>query len=153
MCICGIISRFQLLSPCCGQVVLSVGDLRFEGDLSIICICSGRYYGGGFMPVPDAMPDDGVLDMLYIKKVALPRLPGLVGKYAKGKYRTLTRYITDYHGQSVTFSSRQPILAVVDGEVMEDTHFTVSLSDRKVNFFYPAYAGYSVEISTPSASL
>ncbi len=132
---------------------VQLGDRCLDAEATLMCVCNGRYYGGGFMPVPEAMPDDGVLDMLYIKKVALPRLPGLVGKYAKGKYRSLTRYITDYHGQSVTFSSRQPILAVVDGEVMEDTHFTVSLSDRKVNFFYPAYAGYSVEISTPAASL
>ena len=33
---------------------------------------------------------------------------------------------------------------MVDGEVMHDTSFTVRLSEKKVNFFYPAGAGWSL---------
>ena len=32
---------------------------------------------------------------------------------------------------------------LVDGEVMKDTAFTVRLSEKKVNFFYPAGASYA----------
>ena len=130
-----------------------IGDKHLDAEATLMCVCNGRHYGGGFMPVPDAMPDDGVLDMLYIKKVSLFQLPGLVGKYAKGKYRSLSEYITDYHGQQVHFSSDQPLTTVVDGEVMKGTEFTVSLSPKKINFFYPPQASYAVEISTPAASL
>ena len=38
-----------------------------ERQTAILCICNGRHYGGGFMPVPDAMPDDGVLDVLAVR--------------------------------------------------------------------------------------
>ena len=132
---------------------VEMGGQTLDGLSALLCVCNGRYYGGGFMPVPEAMPDDGVLDMLYVKDIPLLRLPGLIGKYAKGRYKALPQFVTDYHGQSISFSSRELITAVVDGEVMEDTAFTVRLSDRKVNFFYPAHADYSVEISTPAAAL
>lgn len=128
---------------------VEMGGQILDGPSALLCICNGRYYGGGFMPVPEAMPDDGVLDMLHVNKVSLYQLPGLLGKYAKGRYKELPRFVTDYHGQTISFSSQEEITAVVDGEVIRDTAFTVRLSERKVNFFYPAAASYAVEFSTP----
>lgn len=128
---------------------VEMGGQILDGPSALLCICNGRYYGGGFMPVPEAMPDDGVLDMLHVNKVSLYQLPSLLGKYAKGRYKELPRFVTDYHGQTISFSSQEEITAVVDGEVIRDTTFTVRLSERKVNFFYPAAASYAVEFSTP----
>lgn len=125
-----------------------MGDRVLDGPSALLCVCNGRYYGGGFMPVPEAMPDDGVLDMLHVNKVSLYQLPALLGKYAKGRYKELPKFITDYHGQSIAFSSNEEITAVVDGEVIRGKSFLVRLSERKVNFFYPAYASYEVEFST-----
>ena len=96
------------------------------------------------MPVGEAMPDDGVLDMLLVKKVGLFTFFRLVGQYAKGRYKQYPDLILDYHGQKAVFSAREPITVVVDGEVMRDTAFTVRLSEKKVNFFYPAGAGYQL---------
>ena len=48
------------------------GDVHLDGDTSIICICNGRYYGGGFMPVGEAQPDDGVLDMWWCPRSVGP---------------------------------------------------------------------------------
>ena len=96
------------------------------------------------MPVPEAMPDDGVLDMVLVRRVGLFTFLRLVGKYAKGRYRQYPELILDYHGQGAAFSASEPITVVVDGEVMVDRAFTVRLSEKKVNFFYPAGAGYGV---------
>ena len=132
---------------------MRMGDVEKDENSTLLCVCNGRYYGGGFNPVPEAMPDDGVLDMLYVKKVSLYQLPGLIGKYAKGRYRELPRFVTDYHGDAVAFSSDRELVTVVDGEVLTGKDFTVRLSEKKVNFFYPARADYGVKISTPAASL
>ncbi len=113
-----------------------------ESPTAILCICNGRHYGGGFMPVADAMPDDGVLDVLRVGRVSLFTFLRLVGQYAKGLYWKYPRLIDEYHGQEVSFSAREEITVVVDGEVMRDTAFTVRLSEKKVNFFYPASASY-----------
>ena len=119
-------------------MAVEMGEFRqAEQPTALLCICNGRHYGGGFMPVGDAMPDDGVLDALRVGQVSRFTFLRLAGRYAKGLYWKYPRLIDSYHGQEVTFSAREPITAVVDGEVMTDTAFTVRLSEKKVNFFYP----------------
>ena len=132
---------------------LEMGGKRWDQDTTIICICNGRYYGGGFMPVGEAMPDDGVLDVLAVPKVSRFTFFRLVGKYAKGRYRECPDLIWDYHGDRVHYESSEELVTVVDGEVMRGRSFTVALSDRKVNFFYPAGVDYRPDISTPDHSL
>lgn len=125
---------------------IQVEGTEREGETSIVCVCSGRYYGGGFMPLGDAMPDDGILDMLLVKKIGLLTFARFVGPYAKGKYRDLPDYLDHYHTQTIRYSSTngEDIVTVVDGEVMRDTDFTVKLSEKKINFFYPEGASYQV---------
>ena len=133
-----------LVRGICRPMTVSMGAERWTQEpTAILCICNGRHYGGGFMPVADAMPDDGVLDVLRVGKVGLPTFARLAGQYAKGLYWKYPALIQDYHGQEVSFSAREPITVVVDGEIMRDTTFTVRLSEKKVNFFYPAGASYA----------
>lgn len=124
-------------------MTIQMGEAQWsQAPTSLLCVCNGRHYGGGFMPVGEAMPDDGVLDMLLVRKISLLTFLRLVGKYAKGLYKQYPELILDYHGDRASFSSSQPITVVVDGEVLRDTAFTVRLSEKRVNFFYPAGASY-----------
>ena len=50
-------------------VTLDSGE-TIDAEQTMICICNGRWYGGGFNPVPEARPDDGLLDVLLVKKSA-----------------------------------------------------------------------------------
>ncbi len=139
----------------CRPMRVRMGDIDAAGETAIVCICNGRHYGGGFMPVGDAMPDDGVLDMLLVPKVSRTTFFRLVGKYAQGRYRELPQLVSDYHGQLITYGSLggEDVTTVVDGEVMRAPEFTVKLADKKVNFFYPARASYQVaEKKEPAAA-
>ena len=120
-------------------------DIDWNGDTAIICICNGRHYGGGFMPVPDAMPDDGQLDMLLVPGIGLLTFAKVVGKYAKGLYKKYPDLIWARRGTEVFFTAEGDNVTLVDGEVVPGREFTVRLSEKKVNFFYPAYADYGVE--------
>ena len=126
-------------------VTVHVDGETIDGKSSLICVCNGRYYGGGFMPVGEAMPDDGVLDILVVKGVSLPTLARLVGPYGKGQYRKFPKLIRHFHSTEITFTYPTESVTVVDGEVVRSTHFDVKLSDKKVNFFYPAYVSYQPE--------
>ena len=122
---------------------VQVQGQTIPGSTTVICICNGRYYGGGFMPVGEAMPDDGILDMLVVPKVSRLTFVRLVGDYGKGKYLKHPKLIKHFHGQEIAFHSDEELVTVVDGEVMRDKSFRVRLSDKKVNFFYPSYVAYS----------
>lgn len=131
-----------LFKPLTRPVVLDVCGCRLEEPNTILCICNGRYYGGGFMPVGEAMPDDGVLDVLTVSKVSRLTFLRLVGQYAKGLYRNHPEIIRSFHGRRIVYSSPTELVTVVDGEVLRGHSFTVSLSERKVNFFWPSYVSY-----------
>ena len=118
------------------------GDLHFEGETTIVCVCSGRYYGGGFMPVGDNMPDDGVLETLVIPKVSRATFFRLVGRYAQGKYRDYPDLIWYRQGETVTIKGQDELVAVVDGEPVRAKELVIRLSEKKVNFFYPAGMAY-----------
>ena len=117
---------------------IQVDGETLGGPSTIICICNGRYYGGGFMPVKEAQPDDGILDMLVVPRVSRFTFFRLVGKYARGLYRQCPQVIRDFHCQKIAFTSPEDLVAVVDGEVMRSRSFTVRLSEKKINFFYPS---------------
>ena len=123
---------------------LDAGDFHFEGDTSIICVCSGRYYGGGFMPVGDNMPDDGVIETLVVPKVSIFTFARLVGAYSKGRYKEYPDLIWPRKDNEITFAScdKRDVVVCVDGEIMRDHSFTVKLSDKKVNFFFPGDLSY-----------
>lgn len=131
------------LKGICRPMEVEMGNIHSCGPTAIVCVCNGRYYGGGFMPVADAMPDDGMLDMLLVGKVSLPTFLRLVGQYAKGRYQKYPQLIRDFHGREITWSSSEPLVAVVDGEVLESRSFTVRLSEKKLRFFYPQGASYA----------
>ena len=64
---------------------VTIDGERLPGEaFTLICACNGRYYGGGFNPCPDAVPDDGLLDFVVVPAVSRLTILTLIGKYAKG---------------------------------------------------------------------
>ena len=126
-------------------MTVDCGDLHYEGETSLVCVCSGRYYGGGFMPVGDNMPDDGQLEVLVVRKVSRLTFFRLITAYGQGKYRDYPDLIWYRQGHPVTIRSGQELVAVVDGEVTRSKELRIGLSDKKVNFFYPADVDYLIK--------
>lgn len=123
-------------------VVVDMENYHFEGEATIICVCSGRYYGGGFMPVGDNMPDDGLLETLVVRKVDRLTFFRLVGEYGRGRYARYPNLIQYGQGNGVVVRSPQELVAVVDGEPLRAKELTIRLSEKRVNFFYPAGLSY-----------
>ncbi len=126
--------------------VVDCGDLHFDGETALVCVCSGRYYGGGFMPVGDNMPDDGLLEVLVVRKVSRLTFFRLVARYGSGKYRDYPDLIWYRQGHDVTVKGRQELVAVVDGEPVRSRELHIGLSDKKVNFFYPEGMSYEPKV-------
>lgn len=122
--------------------VVDMGEIHHDGRMILTCACNGRYYGGGFMPVGDAQPDDGVLDFLLVPKRSRLTFARLVGVYAKGGYRRLPEHVKHWHGDQMTITSSEEMVGVIDGETIRSHSFTIKLAQQKVNFFWPAHLDY-----------
>ena len=117
--------------------VVELNGKRIDGKQTLICVCNGRYYGGGFNPVPDADPSDGLLDVLLVKAVSRLQVAGVIGKYKDGRYKELPHLVRHYRTKSITITCDQPTPINLDGELRMAQEVTMSVSDKKLRFFYP----------------
>ena len=117
---------------------VTLDDEVIEDDFSLVSVCNGRYYGGGFMPVAEARMDDGVLNTLVVKKVSRVTFAKFVGPYSKGEYSKFPEYAHCSTPQVIRIHSEKPdIVTCLDGECMTNSDVTIRLSKKKLNFFGP----------------
>ena len=109
-----------------------------EGEYALVSLCNGRYYGGGFFPVPEAKMDDGVLHAVVIRKVSRAEFIRLVGPYSKGKHRELPSHLIQVvPAKEVRITADEDIVTCVDGECSRSREVIMRLADKKVNIFFP----------------
>ena len=118
--------------------IVTLDDVPMEGDWSLIAVCNGRYYGGGFMPVAEARMDDGVLNTLVVKKVNRRTFLKFVGPYAKGGYAQFPQYAHCSCPKVIRIHSDKPdIVTCLDGESLRGREVVMRLADKRLNFFGP----------------
>ena len=117
--------------------VIEVDGHRIDGKKTFVCICNGRFYGGGFNPVPEADPADGQLDVLVVNHVSLLQIPGAIGKYKDGRYRELKGLARYFRTNRVKVICDRPSAINLDGETRTETVAEFTLADEKLRFFYP----------------
>ncbi len=117
--------------------VVELNGERFDEEFTLVCVCNGRFYGGGFNPVPEAEPDDGKLEVLLAKKVSLAEVATLIGKYKNGGYRDIPDKIVYRQTDSLRIICDKPAVINLDGERRVARTIEISLAKEKVRFFYP----------------
>ena len=117
--------------------VVQIGGEILDGEFTFVCACNGRFYGGGFNPVPDADPTDGMLDVLLVDKVKLSEVPGLIGKYNHGRYRELGSVVRHFRTTNLRVTCDREVPVNVDGEAIFAKTVDFSIADEKIRFFYP----------------
>ena len=117
--------------------VVEIDGDTIDGEQTMVCVCNGRFYGGGFNPVPEADPTDGLLDVLLVKKVSRMQVPGVIGTYKSGRYATLPQLVKYYRTKGLTIHCDKPTAVNVDGEAMIAQDVTLRIADEKIRFFYP----------------
>ncbi|HIQ77687.1 MAG TPA: YegS/Rv2252/BmrU family lipid kinase [Candidatus Scatomorpha intestinavium] len=105
--------------------------------LNLVCICNGRFYGGGFNPTNDARPDDGLLDVLIVSGVNRPTLLRAITAYASGRYRDFPQYITFVRTTHVEVETPTPQVINQDGEAEFSTRAVFDVVPGGVNFLFP----------------
>ncbi len=125
--------------------IIDIDGQRIDGDQTMICVCNGRFYGGGFNPVPEADPSDGLLDVLVVKKVSRLQVPGVVGKYKSGRYKELPQLVRHFQTKKITIHCDKDTPINLDGELRMGKTVELSVAEEKIRFFYPRGLTWSVK--------
>ena len=109
----------------------------FDEEFTFVCVCNGRFYGGGFNPVPEADPTDELLDVLLVKKVSYLQVPNALSKYKGGRYRELPHLVRHFRTKEVKVFCEKSTPINLDGELRIGQEIVFRLAEEKLRFFYP----------------
>ncbi len=129
-----VVNLFKGISE---HYVVQIDGQIIDGRQTFVCVCNGQYYGGGFHPVPEADPTDGLLDILIVKKVNLLQVAGVIGKYKNGLYRELSHLVQHFRTDAVKILCDKPSAINLDGELRIASEVDIRLAKEKLRFFYP----------------
>lgn len=96
-----------------------------EDELLIATVCNGMAYGGGYKASPNADLQDGLLEVILVKKMSRLRIAGVLAKYKMGEHIAdeavveSMRDIMSYHKAkrvSIVPSDGKQAIVNIDGE-------------------------------------
>ena len=80
----------SIVEQLCGRIGRTLTFAIDEETLTVDClmcaICNGKAYGGGFLAGPEAVPDDGWLDVFIVRKVGRLTIAKLLSMYKNGRH-------------------------------------------------------------------
>ena len=126
--------------------VVEIDGETIDGDQTFICVCNGRFYGGGFNPVPESDPTDGLLEVLLVKKISRFRVPSAIGKYKNGRYQELNDIARHFRVKRLKITCDKPTPINLDGELRFAKEVEMSVAEEKLRFFYPKGLSWQAKI-------
>lgn len=116
-------------------------ELIYEGKALLLNVANASYYGGGYKCSPLAKVNDGLLDVLIVKKVSIITFLRLVKYYKKGehlsnpKFNKMLLYKT---GTKVEIEgTKGDIFGCLDGETRIRNKFNISIVKSGISFILP----------------
>jgi len=106
-----------------------------RGGYLMIAAANGSRYGGGFLVAPGAKINDGLLDLVFIRKISLFKRLINLSKVERGKHLQLP-FVDSSLGRKLGIRSNHLLDAHLDGEYMADTRFDIEIRPSKFKFIY-----------------
>lgn len=119
---------------------VEINGETIDGSQTMICVCNGQFYGGGFHPAPEADPTDGILEVLLVKQVSRLQVPFVIGKYKSGRYQELPQFVRSFRTDHLRIHCDKPSPVNLDGELRMLQDIDLSIAPEKLRFFYPKAA-------------
>lgn len=116
------------------------GAKKFEGNYLFALAGNGQYYGGGYCGAPQAVPNDGLLDFILIKKPPLNQIPALIPIYKSGGHIESEKFkdiLTFCRGKKMTVKAIRPAIANFDGECHIIDKLDFEVVPNAINFIVP----------------
>jgi diacylglycerol kinase (ATP) len=99
---------------------------RQETDCFINTIANGRRFAGGFFLTPNAIANDGLLDVCMIKKLSLFERFSILLKVPEGKH-TADKRVDYYQTKEINLEFPEEVPFHVDGELNFSNRFNVTI--------------------------
>jgi diacylglycerol kinase (ATP) len=95
-----------------------------------------RQYGGGIRITPDAIPDDGLLDVCIVHQTTRMKLLTTLPKAYAGAH-VKSPFVEMRRGKEFHFESETPITVIADGDPLTKTPVSFGMAPQRLKFVVP----------------
>ncbi len=107
---------------------------NIEDEYTVLSICNGSYYGGGFKIAPKSRLTDGLLDIYYAEKMPKLKMLPLILKLKNGKHEGKRR-VHKFRTNHIELEFEEEITFNVDGEKLTDKKFIIDTLPKAITLF------------------
>ncbi len=128
----------NLLGPISQLYSIQIGEKIINEVLSFVVFTNGRFYGGGYKPCPDALINDGIMDVCLIRDIKPFEILQLAKKYQKGEHVEYPDLAAIYQTTIAHINtSNKEILACLDGEIRSMKNPTIEIEANQIRLLLP----------------
>jgi diacylglycerol kinase family enzyme len=121
---------------------ITIDGIDYSGDYVDINIgnCFGN--GGKNTSSPYAMPNDGYLDAILIKKMSFFKCLTVIGEFTKGNFEKFPENFTHIRFKKLYAASDEPIPNSADGEAFYSSYINIEIYPGALNIIAPEGISY-----------
>lgn len=121
----------SLLSYRSIKAKIEIDGNTYKRKVFSLSIGIGKYNGGGMIPIPDAIADDGLYSITLIKKMGKLRIIANIKKLYNGKI-TQHKKVESYTGKTINVDSSSILHLETDGETLGHSPLEFNIIPRSV---------------------
>ncbi|MGD9886847.1 MAG: diacylglycerol kinase family protein [Bacilli bacterium] len=122
---------------------LKVDDqLLYEGEGLLCAIANSICYGGGFYCAPKAKINDGIIDVVLVKKISRFSFVRMIGTYKAGHHLEVPKVAKNIiygQGKKVEIECPTPINYSIDGEMGKASILSLEVVPNSIKFIIPEH--------------
>ncbi len=118
------------------NIDISIDGKRFKEKIILCVVGNGKYYGGGILPLPEALTNDGLFDICLVKSVNIFKILKFFPKYKKGLHDNI-KEVSFYSGKEVIIESNKDLPVNIDGEIEYNSKLKFQIIHEAINFVVP----------------
>lgn len=111
--------NLSIIQSICGplghRLRVQADEEIITGDFLMLAICNGKAYGGGYIAAPEADMQDGLLDLVLIRKIGRLAVARVIGDYKKGAHIRNGQIAPAFENIAVFRRVRRVEVEVLDG--------------------------------------
>lgn len=108
------------------NIDVEIDTNKINGKCTILTVCNGQVYGGGYKIAPSASLSDGYFDVYFVDKIYKPFILRVIAMLKKGTHES-HKNVHKSKATRVKFKCRYDLVCNVDGEIMIDNKFDIKL--------------------------
>jgi lipid kinase YegS len=130
------VTHFSSIRPARGH--LSGPGLDWEGAFLVLGVGNGRQAGGGHQLCPEALLNDGLLDVRVLPQLPAEEVQAALAALLREGLDAVRRTLVSARVPWLEIATDEPLQINLDGEPITDTHFRFEIVSQRLPMKLPA---------------